>query len=150
MWIHPLPCWIPFLPHVLAIGFVSVRLGEHLKQFLGIAWRDFQPSHTAGVIRLPLLLGIKQLKFRICLKDFPFNSALFGLGFFHAPLAQQTHAFFWGGGKKIDLSHSYTNVYTHRIKYHPCMVWDRQLDLFLEFLYLAKSQKVKVIGLAFF
>ena len=33
----------------------------------------------AGVIKLPILGGIKQCKYRVILRDFPYNSALFGL-----------------------------------------------------------------------
>ena len=35
--------------------------------------------HDTGVIKLPIWKGIKQCKCMVCLKDSPYNSALFGL-----------------------------------------------------------------------
>ena len=39
--------------------------------FFGTLW--------PGVIKLPILGGIKQCKYMVVLRDFPYNSALFGL-----------------------------------------------------------------------
>ena len=61
-------------------SYWSLRL---LKLFLGTTYETLKqgaktPEHL-GVIKLPMLGGVKQCKSMVIFRDFPYNSALFGL-----------------------------------------------------------------------